>query len=121
MDVIYAYTRQEAIEDGVLIDVSKMAREAGLKYPTAVTSSLWEKYIKPSENDKKKYHQSVEGRLWDVLWMFSLAAMRCSRNTLLYKVIFVVRGRQKTATLKAVIGPGDDMDPVVTIMLPEED
>jgi hypothetical protein len=120
MDVIYAYTRQQAIEDGVLIDVSKMAREAGIKYPTVVTSSLWEKYITPSENDRKKC-QSVEGRLWDVLWMFSLAAMRCSRNTLLYRVIFVVKGRQKTVTLKAVIGHGDNMDTVITIMLPEED
>jgi len=30
--VIYAYTRAQAIEDGVLVDVSKMAKEAGIKF-----------------------------------------------------------------------------------------
>ena len=30
-DVISTYTRAQAIEDGVLIDVSSMAREAGFK------------------------------------------------------------------------------------------
>ena len=37
-DIIYLYGRQQAIEDGVLIDVSKTAREAGFCWPTAVIS-----------------------------------------------------------------------------------
>jgi hypothetical protein len=28
-EVIYAYTRAQALEDGVLVDVSEMAKEAG--------------------------------------------------------------------------------------------
>ena len=40
MVVISSYTRAEAIEDGVLVDVSKVAREAGIKYPVAVTIHL---------------------------------------------------------------------------------
>jgi type I site-specific restriction endonuclease len=32
-DVIYSYTRKQAIEDGVLVDITEMAKEAGIKYP----------------------------------------------------------------------------------------
>ena len=34
--VIYAYTRAQAIEDGVLADVTETAKEAGFKLPVAV-------------------------------------------------------------------------------------
>ena len=40
-ELISTYTRAQAIDDGVLIDVSDVAREAGLKYPTAVTQAVW--------------------------------------------------------------------------------
>ena len=33
--VISAYTRAQAIEDGILVDVSETAREAGFKIPVA--------------------------------------------------------------------------------------
>ena len=39
-DVIYAYTRQDAINDGVLVDVTELAREAGFKIPVAITAAL---------------------------------------------------------------------------------
>ena len=34
-EIIYAYTRAQAIEDGVLADVSEVAKEAGFRYPVA--------------------------------------------------------------------------------------
>ena len=34
-DVIHAYTRSQAIEDGVLVDVTAAAREAGFKIPVS--------------------------------------------------------------------------------------
>ena len=40
--VIFAYTRAQAIEDGVLVDVSDTAREAGFKIPVAVSRSVWD-------------------------------------------------------------------------------
>lgn len=39
--VIYVYTRAQAIEDGVLIDISDWAEEYGFTYPVAVTSYVW--------------------------------------------------------------------------------
>ena len=40
-DLIHSYSRAQAIEDGVLIDVSTVAREAGITYPVALTSAAW--------------------------------------------------------------------------------
>jgi hypothetical protein len=35
------HTRTQAIEDGVLVDVSKTAKEAGFLYPVEITSAAW--------------------------------------------------------------------------------
>ena len=39
--VIFSYTRAQAIADGVLIDVSELAKEAGFRFPVAVTAGVW--------------------------------------------------------------------------------
>ena len=41
-DVISRYTRAQAIEDGVLVDVSELAREAGFRFPVAMTPESFE-------------------------------------------------------------------------------
>ena len=40
-EVIYAYTRAEAIADGVLIDVTETAKEVGFRLPVALTAAAW--------------------------------------------------------------------------------
>ncbi|HKI36594.1 MAG TPA: DUF6573 family protein [Gemmataceae bacterium] len=44
-DLIHRYTRADALRDGVLIDVSATAREAGFKYPVALTAAAWVKCV----------------------------------------------------------------------------
>ncbi|GAB3104269.1 hypothetical protein GCM10027217_27490 [Pseudomaricurvus hydrocarbonicus] len=39
--LVSSYSRAEAISDGVLIDVTTMAREAGFQWPVALTHSVW--------------------------------------------------------------------------------
>ena len=41
-EVIYACTRKDALNDGLQIDVSSVAREAGLKFPVYLTRAMWE-------------------------------------------------------------------------------
>lgn len=123
-EVIYSYTRRQAIEDGVLIDVSEMAIEAGIKYPVALTSTVYYEYIVP--DDKLTGHgQSVEGRLWDVLWMFRCNALQNLSDIVIFSVLFVMPSNKNsqlvTVGLKAVCGPGDMGEPVITIMKPDED
>lgn len=41
-EVISVHTRAQALEDGVLVDVTDWAREAGFKFPVAVTRRVWD-------------------------------------------------------------------------------
>ena len=120
-DVIYAYTRAQAIEDGVLINVSPMAREAGFKFPVAITCGLWSEYITPSK-DADLSCQSVEGRLWDTLMVFHAAARHSDDRIVHFNVSYLMKGRKmESPQLKGVVGPGDNGEPVITIMMIDED
>lgn len=116
-EVISCYTRAQAIEDGVLVDMTATAREAGITFPVALTRTVFESFVAL----KKGYRgvQDERGRLWDVLSMFRFAVKlrRQDGDRILYRL--KVSGR--LVTLKAMIGPGDTPEPVITIMLPEED
>ena len=48
-ELIYSYSRKQAIEDGVLVDVSEMAKEAGFKFPVAMTNTVWTELIVPDK------------------------------------------------------------------------
>jgi hypothetical protein len=67
-------------------------------------------------------HEDIEGRLWDVLWMASLAARRakpgCSR--IAFEVILHMEGTRQYQTLILDIGPGDIQEPVITIGFPAD-
>ena len=39
-NIIYSFTRKDAIETGVLVDASTVAKKAGVKLPTAITSNV---------------------------------------------------------------------------------
>lgn len=122
---IHTYTRRQGIEDGVLIDVSEMAKEAGIRFPVAMTLAAWAECVEWSEADSKRQtHQSESGRLWDAIWMLSLAARRGGQE-IRYQFYRVPRGGRgrvpRLATLKAICGPGDDGEPVITVMMPNED
>ena len=43
--VISVYTRAQAIEDGILVDVSETAREAGFRIPVAITRTVWSRLV----------------------------------------------------------------------------
>ena len=118
--VISAYSRTQAIADGVLVDVSEMAREAGVTIPTALTHAVWAEYVHVSEGIEG---QDESGRLWDILMMFRFAAKQSPKQDTLLFDLFVRNDNQsaKRVTLKAICGPGDTPEPVLTILLPDED
>jgi len=120
-EVIYSYTRAQAIEDGVLVDVTEMAKEAGIRHPVAITANAWHTWIVPDKRSEA-YGQSWPGRLWDAFMVFRHAAKNTAEDTLYFSVLFIMKARQRRmGTFKAVCGPGDNGEPVITIMLPEED
>jgi hypothetical protein len=110
-ETISVYSRAQAIEDGVLIDVSQMAREAGFKYPTVITTAVYSE-LSAVEG---KAGQSFAGRLWDVLNVMRHAKPEGDR------VYFTVLVSGRKYELYAVCGPGDTEAPVLTIMEQGED
>lgn len=121
-DLISAYTRKQAIEDGVLVDVTETAREAGFVIPVAVTAGVWAECVRVPEG---VMGQDEAGRLWDVLTMLRLAVRRASEGSRVDFAVHVRRddsdGTPPLVSLYALCGPGDDAEPVVTVMLPDED
>ena len=121
--IIYAYTRAQALADGVLVDTTTLAREAGFVFPVALTETLYHSYIVPAL-DLVTEGQSIQGRLWDLLLLlrFAIAKAR-DADTILFTVLFLMSPGSTPVPieLKAVCGPGDDGEPVLTIMLPNED
>lgn len=52
-DPVYVYTRRQAIEDGVLVDVSQLAIEAGFKWPFAMTAEVWATILEPAVDSRR--------------------------------------------------------------------
>jgi len=119
--VVSVYTREQAIADGVLVDVTKTAKEAGFTVPVAVTDHVWGEVITPRDQQRST-GQSEAGRLWDVLSVLRYAVKASQEDgaLLLFKVLMQDAYRHYVQ-LKSEIGPGDHGEPVITIMLPGED
>jgi hypothetical protein len=122
-DVIHTYTRAQALADGVLVDVSPLATEAGFRYRVAVTAAVWQ-ILEPSA-DLARLGQSATGRVWDVLQVLR-AAIRHSGDTdrIHFAPLFVLDAAHPTpqpVQLWALCGPGDDEAPVITVMCEGED
>ena len=122
-ELIHAYTRQQAIEDGVLVDVSEVAKKVGHVFGVALTRAVWSRCVDVAP--------VVEGmtdydRVSDILWM-------CRNCVTIDFVggepgIFIIalgiehdEIEQPLETLKAVLSYDDQGLPCITIMMPEED
>ena len=123
---ISVYTRSQATEDGVLVDVSQAdaMKGSGIALPVSVTRSVWA-WVNP---EKMPRCQALNGRLHDVLWMLRLAIRGASSgiDRMSFRVLFQggpgLRGRGKRIVqMLAVCGPADDGSPCLTIMLPGEE
>jgi len=126
-EVISSYSRAQAIEDGVLVDVSEVAREGGFKWPCVITTgvhALIEKAV-----GSPKHCNDYQGVLWDILTMARHACLYEDKaienpgrtRQLPFKVIINGCGRRRYQDMKIACGPGDTVEPVLTIMLPGED
>ena len=72
-DVIYAYTRQQAIEDGVLVDLMQpglveLVHNAGIKFPVAMTAEAFSDYVEltPMAKGLQRHQRAPLGRPVDV-------------------------------------------------------
>ncbi|MCG3197066.1 MAG: hypothetical protein GHCLOJNM_01550 [bacterium] len=114
---VFSYTRRQALEDGVLVDVSELAREAGFKLPVAVTSEVWWGHVARAAPP-----ESESGRLWDLLNVLRMLIRALPDGSRADRLEFRVRFGEEDVDLWALVGPGDRIDePVLTIMVVGED
>ncbi len=125
-DVAFTYTRKQALENDVLIDITDIAKEIGFISCVAVPSTVWHGYI-VSAKEIEYFGRSVKGRVWDVISRLYFRIL-CSEATdvIHFKTVFMMPDERhifkyETVALKAVVSVGDNGEPVLTIMLLEED
>jgi len=99
---IYSYSRAQAITDGVLVDITAHAKQQRFVYPVAMTSALWERCEDPDD-------------VVHVLAQLHLEIRKAAHGTDQLK--FLALG----FAIKSVVGPGDCLKPVITLMLEHED
>jgi len=123
-DVVYQYTRSQAIADGFQIEVTKTAEEAGIRFPVFITRGVYEQCVAVPPGVTG---QDEAGRLWDVVWMLRFAIIRSRPGTSRLTVALYVRNSDNSPPrlTKLIATAGaldiDDPAPAITLMLPTED
>jgi hypothetical protein len=122
-DVVYSYTRAQAVADGVQVEVTKTAQEAGIRFPVFLTRTVFDAYVAVPPNVSG---QDEAGRLWDIVWMTRFAILRAKPGVDRIPVALYVRNDNRAAKLVKLIaqcGPVDidDPGPAITVMMPDED
>ena len=130
-DAVFTYTRKQAITDGVLVDMTKdkfgtALHEAGFHRHTAMTATAFAEVI--GDVDSLPSGQDQIGRWWDVLTVMRFAigaAIRKSPSVRVdnvpFKVLVWNGTKHEAKSLYVNCGPGDNAEPVLTIMLEGED
>ena len=122
-EISFFYTRAQALADGLQVEVSEIAREAGISFPVFLTRTVFEKYVTVPPG---VIGQDEGGRLWDILWMLRVAILRGKPGHARLVVALYVRNDNRLATLVKLVaqcGPFDfdDPRPAITVMMPDED
>ena len=114
-ETIYSYSRAQAIDDGVLADLSQVdSIRQHWKLPFACTSAIWAII----EEALKQEGQDLPGICHDISTMAKLA-IRSTREAEQIPFTVIIAGKERA--MKLHIGPGDTDAAVLTLMLPNED
>ncbi len=122
-EIVYSYTRAQAVADGFQVDVTKMAQEAGIRFPVFLTRTVYDAYVTVPTGVTG---QDEAGRLWDVVWMLRFAIRKAQSGQSRLPFALYVRNdnrRHRLVKLIASCGPldMDDPQPAITVMMPDED
>lgn len=113
-NIIYSYTRAQAIEDGVLADVTEVASRLGFKFPVAITERIFNKCMRHGTA------HFMPNCLNILTSLKSAISKLTDKNDIVY---FSVKLDDADAPIElwSVCGPGDTAEPVITIMFTDED
>ena len=121
-EVIFAYTRSQAVADGEQVEVSRRAAEAGIRFPVFLTRGVYEQFVTVPEGVEG---QDETGRLWDILTMLRFAIRGSRAGVDRLPVALYVRNDNRRARLVKLIATCgaldlDDPQPAITVMLSDE-
>lgn len=123
LTVISAYSRAQAIKDGILVDLMQDEMldvcQQHYKHPIACTIAVFRIMERAVTNPN--WSNDYAGILHDMLWMSRACKRTLSPSAVQFRVKIFGAGIRKIYEFKLVVGPGDHQEPVITIMLPEED
>ncbi len=122
-NIIYAYTRKQAVEDGEQVDVSATAAKTGISYPVFLTRRVFHNYVAVPEEAPD---QDEATRLYEIVLMLRLAIKCFDSTDDRIKFAHYAKNDSRHALmvqLVATCGPldMDDPQPAITIMMPGED
>src|SRR5690349_9655873 len=86
--IVYSYTRSQALADGVQVEVTKTAAEAGIKFPVFLTRGVFDSFVAVPPGVTG---QDEAGRLWDIVWMLRFAILRARPGVQRIPVALYVR------------------------------
>ena len=128
-DLIYSYTRKDALADGQQTNVDtldpKVRSDAGIIYPVFITDSAMNIINESAALELC----DLKGVLWDICYMFAFNAKRNSQNINPMKYTVYINKKRYDGSINAVptefyaeVGPMDidDPAPAVTIMREED-
>jgi hypothetical protein len=115
---ISVYTRAQALEDGVLVDITPWASGC-FSHPVALTQALW-----TIVSDYPPGHgpETLGDRVKELLGAAVRVAQESSRPSSQFTFPFLIAtsGGLRTLELLAHSGPGDQGEPVITIGFPND-
>ena len=122
-EVIFSYTRSQAVADGAQVEVSKTAQEAGIRFPLFLTRAVYDAYVTVPPGVAG---QDEAGRLWDLMTMTRFAILRSRPGSDRLPVALYVRNDNRAPRLVRLIATCgaldiDDPQPAITLMMLGED
>lgn len=122
-EVIYSYTRKQAIADGFQVEVTATAKEAGICFPVFLTRTVFDAYVAAP---KDVTGQDEAGRLWDILHMLRFAIYKAQPDqSRLHFALYVRNDNRRPKLVKLIATCGaldiDNPRPAITVMMPDED
>lgn len=114
-EVVYSYSRRQALEDGVLVDLSHLPiSKQHWKLEIVTTAAVWNLIADAIAHDRK----DLDGILHD---LYCVAKTKIPTQTKTDRIYFQATVGKGTHQFILHCGPGDTPVPCLTLMLPSDD
>lgn len=111
-DLIFSYSRKEAIEDGTLVDITAIAGTCGFRLNTCITEAIYNTLCNKTVNCEG-IDKNIRYMLREV-YAF-IQANKHKQSDRLDVPLRLPGSEKERDVLRVVVGPGDDEKPVLTI------